>query len=201
MLRNRIGRYATVMSAYEGHERRRPDVTNSELIGGAERRDLELVAYDASWPSKFEVERARIANALGNFLLTIEHIGSTSVPKLAAKPVIDILVTVPDITAEEDYVEPLRTAGYKLRVREPGHRMVRTPTLDVHVHILEPDHPDVCSYLLFRERLRGDDRERELYAQTKRALIAHDWPDMNAYADAKTEVIKDIVSRACASDR
>jgi GrpB-like predicted nucleotidyltransferase (UPF0157 family) len=107
-----------------------------------------------------------------------------------------VVVTVPDITAEEDYLTPLLMAGYELRVREPGHRMVRTPARDVHVHILRHGDPDVDEYLLLRNHLRADADDRALYEHTKRALLAEDWDDMNAYADAKTEVISAIKERA-----
>ena len=80
----------------------------------------------------------------------MEHVGSTSVPGLAAKPIIDILLVVPDITAEEDYLDQLLASGYQLRAREPGHRLVRTPARDVHVHILEVGHPDIDDYLVLR---------------------------------------------------
>jgi GrpB-like predicted nucleotidyltransferase (UPF0157 family) len=138
----------------------------------------------------------RIREALGDGAVAVEHIGSTSVPGLAAKPIIDVLVVVPDITAEEDYVAPLLAAGYELRVREPGHRLVRTPGRDVHVHILEPADPAVDDYLLLRDHLRRDEEDRSLYERTKRELTARDWPDMNAYAEAKTEVIEAIKGRA-----
>nr|WP_243399810.1 GrpB family protein [Arthrobacter glacialis] len=107
-----------------------------------------------------------------------------------------MLVTVADITAEEDYLSPLLDVGYELRIREPGHRMVRTPALDVHIHLLEVKHPSVSAYLEFRNRLRKHAQDRDLYARTKRELLTQDWPDMNAYAAAKAEVIKDILSRA-----
>src|SRR4051794_26907026 len=93
---------------------------------------------------------------------------STSVPGLAAKPIIDILVTVADITAEEDYLEPLVASGYVLRVREPGHRMLRTEQRDVHIHILELDDPAAGDYLLLRDHLRIDQADRQLYENTKR---------------------------------
>ena len=102
------------------------DVTEVELVGGVEQRDLFLVAPDDSWPAEYRRHEARIRRALGEAAVAVEHIGSTSVPGLAAKPIIDILVTVPDIAAEQDHVEPLLAAGYVLRVREPGHRLVRT---------------------------------------------------------------------------
>jgi len=92
--------------------------------------------------------------------------------------------------------DPLLAAGYELRVREPGHRLVRTPALDVHVHVLEPADPAVDEYLLLRDHLRRDEDDRALYERTKRELTAQDWPDMNAYADAKTDVIESIKARA-----
>lgn len=76
-----------------------------------------------------------------------------------------------DITAEKDYVEPLVAAGYEPRVSEPGRRMVRIPSRDVHVHILWPDRLDVADYLLLRDRLRSDDADRALYERTKRDLV------------------------------
>ena len=132
--------------------------------------------------------------------MDIEHIGSTSVPGLKAKPIIDIVVAVDDITAEEDYLVPLIAAGYPLRVREPGHRLVRTPERDVHVHIYARGDEAVTRYLLFRDRLRTDADDRALYARTKEALIAEGFDDMNAYSDAKTEVIAAIMGRAIAAD-
>lgn len=179
--------------------RKHPDVTTAELIGGREKRDLTIEPYNDEWPARFAEHAQRIRTALGNKIIQIEHIGSTSVPGLGAKPIIDILLTVSDITAEEDYLPQLIEAGYPLRVREPGHRMVRTPERDVHIHILEPDDPAATDYLLLRDWLRQDASERELYEATKRRLIAQDWADMNDYADAKTEVIEAIKARARAA--
>lgn len=175
-------------------------MTETELVGGVEKRELALADHDPGWADRYAEHAARISTALGDAAVDIAHIGSTSVPGLAAKPIIDILVTVPDITAEEDYLGPLIEAGYPLRVREPEHRMVRTPGRDVHVHIYEPDHPAVTDYFLLRDRLRADAEDRALYEATKRELIARDWPDMNAYADAKTEVIEAIKGRARAAN-
>ena len=172
------------------------DVTEVELVGGVERRDLSLVDYDPDWPRQYALHEARVRQALGETALTVEHIGSTSVPGLAAKPIIDILVTVPDITAEEDYLRPLIDAGYVLRVREPGHRLVRTSDLDVHIHILGAGDRGAGDYLLFRDHLRIDPVDRQLYEDTKRELLERDWPDMNAYAEAKTFVIEEMKRRA-----
>ena len=178
---------------------RRADVDEVDLVGGTEIRDLRVVDYDDRWPGEFAEHERRLRGALGAADVDIEHIGSTSVAGLAAKPIIDIVVAVTDITAEEDYLPQLLDAGYTLRVREPGHRLVRTPGLDVHVHIYEKGHEAVENYLLFRDRLRSDADDRELYASTKRALIGRGFDDMNAYSDAKTDVVSAIMARARAA--
>jgi GrpB-like predicted nucleotidyltransferase (UPF0157 family) len=175
---------------------RRPDVTDIDLVGGVEKRHLEVVAYDERWPAIFAEHRERILEALRGTPIDVEHIGSTSVPGLAAKPIIDIVVVVDDITAEEDYLAQLLAAGYVLRVREPGHRLVRTPDRDVHVHIYGTGAEAVEKYLRLRDHLRTDADDRELYASTKRALIGQGFDDMNAYSDAKTDVIAGILERA-----
>lgn len=176
--------------------RRRPDVTTTEMVGGREKRALVIADYDPTWPAAYAEHEQRIRDALGPVALEVHHIGSTSVPGLAAKPIIDVLVTVDDITAEEDYLAPLLDAGYELRVREPGHRMVRTPPRDVHVHILQAGDVAADDYLLLRDHLRATPEDRELYEQTKRSLLGTDWADMNDYADAKTPVIAAIKQRA-----
>lgn len=178
---------------------RRPDVTAVDLVGGIEPLKLELHDYDERWVDLYADHRRRILNALEAENVGVEHIGSTSVPGLAAKPIIDIVVTVDDITAEEDYLDALLVAGYELRVREPGHRLVRTPARDVHVHIYEHDDPAVDEYLLLRDWLRSNADDRALYESTKRSLLRRRWDDMNAYADAKTDVILAIKARARAS--
>ena len=166
------------------------------MVGGTEKRALVLADHDPGWAEAFCEQERRIRAALGPAAVQVEHIGSTSVPGLAAKPIIDVLVTVEDITAEEDYLDQLLDAGYALRVREPGHRLVRTPRRDVHVHVMAVGDEAAEDYLLFRDRLRADPEDRELYERTKRALITQEWADMNAYAEAKSEVIADIKERA-----
>ena len=178
---------------------RRPDVTTLELVGGAEALELALHSYDKRWASRYLEHQRRISDAVTTGKIGIEHIGSTSVPGLAAKPIIDIVVTVDDITAEEDYLDALVDAGYELRVREPRHRLVRTPARDVHVHLFEHDDPAVDEYLLLRDHLRSDATDRALYEDTKRRLLGKRWDDMNDYADAKTDVIMAIKERARAA--
>ncbi|WP_405164854.1 GrpB family protein [Nocardia sp. NBC_01499] len=168
----------------------------TELIGGVEKRDIRIVDYHPTWPERFAGERDRIAAALGATARRIDHIGSTSVPGLAAKPIIDIQVSVPDIEDETAYLEPLLAAGYRLRVREPAHRMVRTPERDVHVHLCTVGSQWERSQLLFRDRLRHDPTDRTAYENLKRRLAQQDWPDMNAYADAKGPLIIEISTRA-----
>lgn len=126
----------------------------------------------------------------------MEHIGSTSVPGLAAKPIVDMLLTVATITNEVAYVPPLESVCFELRVREPDHRMLRTRARDVHLHVYEPDRFEVRDYLDLRDWLRTDTADRELYAATKRRLARQSWRDMNDYADAKSEVIRDVLGRA-----
>jgi GrpB-like predicted nucleotidyltransferase (UPF0157 family) len=174
-------------------------VTTVEIVGGTEKRALVLVEHDPAWSERYAEQERRIRDALGDVALQVEHIGSTSVPGLAAKPIIDVLVTVEDLTAEEDHLDRLLEAGYELRVREPGHRLVRTPARDVHVHVMTAGDEAADDYLLFRDRLRSDPDDRALYERTKRELVEQDWPDMNAYADAKTEVIVGIKERARAA--
>ncbi len=170
---------------------------NEVLIGGVERRDIVLVAYDAAWVGRFEEHAVRIRAALGERALRIEHIGSTAVPGLAAKAIVDILVVVPDSGDEGSYLPALEKAGYQLRVREPDfheHRMLRTPERDVHVHVYSKGCPEIERNLVFRDRLRGNAEDRQRYETTKRALAAQSWSDMNAYAEAKTEVIEGIIA-------
>lgn len=175
---------------------RRPDVTTAELVGSASGMGLELHPHDDRWTDIYRDHQQRIRDALAAVDVEIEHIGSTSVPGLAAKPIIDIVVTVEDITAEEDFLDALLAAGYELRVREPGHRLVRTPAQDVHVHLFERGDPAVDEYLLLRDHLRSDADDRALYENTKRALLSKRWGDMNDYAKAKTDVILTIKARA-----
>jgi GrpB-like predicted nucleotidyltransferase (UPF0157 family) len=125
------------------------------LIGGREHRPVVITAYDPAWPRRYGQEQRRIAEALGSRALRIDHIGSTSVPGLAAKPIVDVLVAV-DGVLDEGITSLVELVGYVLRVREPGHRMVRTPERDVHVHLWRAESDDVRRHLLFRDWLRVD---------------------------------------------
>jgi DNA-binding LacI/PurR family transcriptional regulator/GrpB-like predicted nucleotidyltransferase (UPF0157 family) len=177
----------------------RRDVTTVEIVGGPEALRVGLHEHDPGWAVTFAEHRERILRAVGPLDVRVEHIGSTSVPGLAAKPIVDLVVVVPDITDECAYLDPLLGAGYELRVREPGHRLVRTPARDVHVHVYERGATAVADYLLLRDRLRSDPDDRALYEGTKRALLSGTWDDMNDYADAKTDVIRAVMARARAA--
>ena len=152
--------------------------------------------YDPAWPSRFAELEARIRSALGEVALAVEHIGSTSVPGLAAKPIIDVLVVVADVDAESSYVPPMEDAGFVLRVREAGHRMFRTPERDVHVHVYSSGDQAITDYLDLRDWLRVDESDRALYADVKRDLATRPWSDMNHYAEAKSDVIQQVLGRA-----
>lgn len=166
------------------------------LIGGLERRAVVIVAYDPDWPARFAEHRERVQRALGPLIMRIEHIGSTAVPGLAAKPVIDVVVTTVDPDDESVMVPAMASAGYHLRVRETGHRMFRTTDRDAHVHVWGDSDPEVSRYLRFRDRLRASAKDRRAYEQLKRELSARDWKDMNHYADAKSVLIEQILARA-----
>jgi GrpB-like predicted nucleotidyltransferase (UPF0157 family) len=172
---------------------------NDVLIGGVEKREIVLVDYNPLWPEKFQKHAAILSQALGARALSIEHVGSTSVPGLAAKPIIDIIVQVENSGDELAYLPALLAAGYVLRVCEPGwhqHRMVRTPELDVHIHIFSIGCIEVTRQLAFRDHLRNNADARLLYESTKRKLSKEDWPDMEAYARAKTAVVEQITAKA-----
>lgn len=171
-------------------------MSSADLIGGVEYRRIEIVPYDPAWPARFREEERRQRAALGRGAVRVDHVGSTAVPGLAAKPIVDIQISVADVEDERAYLPALETAGYLLRVREPGHRLVRTPELDVHVHICTSGSEWERDHLLFRDRLRRDAADRDRYAALKLSLAARDWPDMNAYADAKGPLIAEILARA-----
>jgi len=162
---------------------------------------VQLAEYDPGWAGQYEEQAARIRSALGGRVLLLEHIGSTSVPGLAAKPVIDILLVVADPADEDAYVPPLEQAGYRLVIREPDwyqHRLLNGPEgtePGVNLHIHPPDSPEIARNLRFRDRLRADRADRELYERTKRQLAGRDWTYIQQYADAKGEVVEAIMQR------
>ena len=160
---------------------------------------VQIVDYDPEWPRLFEREAERIRSALGDKVLSLEHVGSTSVPGLAAKPKIDIQLVVADSADEPAYVPALEAAGYVLQIREPDwyeHRMFKGPDTDVNLHVYTSGCPEIDRVLLFRDWLRSHTSDRQLYERTKRELARVNWKYMQNYADAKTAVVKEILARA-----
>ena len=172
-------------------------------IGELERHDapVTLVPYNPEWPRLYEREAARIREALGDRLIRIEHTGSTSVPGLAAKPIIDITLVVADSADEASYVPQLEKAGYVLRIREPDwfeHRLFKGPDTNTNIHTFSAGSPEIERMVAFRDWLRSNDDDRDLYERTKRDLASRDWQYVQHYADAKTEVVEAIMARALA---
>src|SRR5919112_1389760 len=135
-----------------GPEFVRPSRTNSGPI--------HLASSDPTWPQQYAAVASRIREALGPVAIVVEHVGSTSVPGLAAKPILDVLLLVPDPTDEAAYVPPLEAAGFLLHVREPDwhqHRFLRAHDPEVQVHVFAAGSSEAERMLLFRDRLRADD--------------------------------------------
>jgi len=151
---------------------------------------ITLVEYDPNWEELFEREAHRIRSILGSKALQIEHVGSTSVPGLCAKPIIDILLVVENSADELSYVPVLESAGYTLRVREPEwseHRMFKGPDTDINLHVFSKGTSEIKRMLLFRDHLRNNEADREKYAQVKRSLAKNKWRHIQHYADETTE--------------
>jgi GrpB-like predicted nucleotidyltransferase (UPF0157 family) len=165
---------------------------------------IQVADYDPEWPALFAREDERIRKALGHREVRLEHVGSTAVPGLAAKPIIDICLVLKDSSQEESYVPALEAEGYVLRIGEPEwfeHRVFKGPDTNVNLHVYPEGCPENERYILFRDRLRTNREERELYERTKRDLARQEWKYVQNYADAKTEVVEGIIARARAEAR
>jgi GrpB-like predicted nucleotidyltransferase (UPF0157 family) len=170
-------------------------------IGGPQARTapIEIRDYDPAWPALYEREAARVRAALGDRVVRIEHVGSTSVPGLPAKPIIDVGLEVPNSAVEEEYVPAVAAAGYVLRIREPEwfeHRLFRGPDTSVNLHVFSAGCEEFERMLLFRDRLRASAVDRGRYAAVKRELAAREWKYTQQYADAKTAVVEEIIAAA-----
>lgn len=163
---------------------------------------IELMEYRSEWPALFLREAKRVRAVLGERVLLLEHVGSTSVPGLAAKPIIDMLLAVADSADEQAYVPAMETAGYILHIREPQwyeHRLFKGPDTDVNLHVFSQGCPEIERMLTFRDWLRSNDADRELYERAKRELAQRTWKYVQNYADAKTKVVEEIIARALAA--
>ncbi len=160
---------------------------------------IELLPHDPNWTAWFEKEATLIRTALGDRVLLLEHVGSTSVPTLAAKPVIDIVLAVADSALEDSYGPDLAAQGFRLRLREPDwfeHRLLEGATCRANLHVFSAGSLEVGRMLAFRDHLRSNAKDRHLYETTKRRLAKQTWRYTQQYADAKTDVIETILARA-----
>lgn len=160
---------------------------------------VELAEYDPAWPVLFQREASRIRAILGERVLLLEHVGSTSVPGLCAKPILDLLLIVADSADEAAYVSPMEAAGYPLRIREPDwheHRLFKGLDPVANVHVFSAGSTEIDRMLAFRDHLRADAADRDLYADAKRDLAARTWQYVQHYADAKSAVVEAIIARA-----
>lgn len=160
---------------------------------------VTIAEYDTAWPAMYAREEARIRRALGERALLVEHVGSTSVPGMAAKPYIDVVLAVPDSTAEADYVPALEAAGFELRAREPHwfeHRFLVSAVKAVQVHVFTAGASEIDRMVRFRDRLRSSPEDFDRYLAEKRRLAARRWEHVQDYADAKSAIVADIMTRA-----
>ncbi len=160
---------------------------------------VRVIAYGPTWPERFEAWRERLASLLGPVACRLDHVGSTSVPGLCAKPIVDIQISVADMADEDRYLPPCEAAGLQLRFRDFEHRYFQPPPgqpRDVHVHVCQQGSDWERLHLLFRDYLRASTRARETYAAAKREAAGL-WADQSAaYTEAKTDVILGILNRA-----
>ena len=161
---------------------------------------IQIVGYDSQWPQLFTQAAARIREALGPRVLRLEHAGSTSVPGLAAKPVIDIVLAVANSADEPSYLPALEADGYTLRIREVEwyeHRLLEGTVegRPINLHVFSDGCPEIARMLRFRDRLRDNPGDRARYERTKRELAQKTWHRVQDYADAKTQIVEEIMAR------
>jgi GrpB-like predicted nucleotidyltransferase (UPF0157 family) len=182
-----------------------PPVTEEDLVKRTVGPPTRLTGpipihdYDPAWPALYAAEESRIRAALGPLALAVEHVGSTAVPGLAAKFLIDIDLIVADPTDEDAYAPALVAAGHMLRVREPDwyeHRLFKGSQPDVNLHVFGPDCDEHLRHLIFRDWLRTRPDDRDRYAAEKRRIARQNLTFMAQYADQKSPVIVEILRRA-----
>ena len=164
---------------------------------------VEVVAPDPAWPQWYAAARDRVLGALGDRVLAIEHVGSTSVPGLWAKPTVDVDLTVADSAAEDAWLPDLEAAGFELRVREPDweeHRLLRGLEPTTNLHVFSPGAREPRRHLMFRDWLRGHPDDRERYAELKREVAARGFTDAMLYNNAKAWFVYDLYEKVFAGD-
>ena len=158
--------------------------------------------HSPGWAATFEGEARRIEAALADLGIEVHHVGSTSVRGLRAKPIIDIDLGVPDSTDEAAYLSALVGAGYEFVLREPEwfeHRLFKHLDPRVNLHVFSIGSPEIERMIAFRDHLRVNEADRNLYESTKLALGDREWGTVQDYADVKSEVVGEILGRALAS--
>jgi GrpB-like predicted nucleotidyltransferase (UPF0157 family) len=159
--------------------------------------------YDPSWPAQFEAERARVSGALGSIVVTIEHVGSTAVPGLAAKPIIDLLAGVESLPAARERVGAMRAIGYthmaEYEAWLPDEMLFRKGPPGPwthHVHVMEPASARWDEFVLVRDHLRAHPDTAAAYAELKRALALRFGDDIEGFRAAKRPFLADVLRRA-----
>lgn len=173
-----------------------------EFVPSSERSPgspIDVVPYDRTWPTRFVNLRRRLVTELGPVAVRVEHVGSTAVPGLAAKPIVDVQVSVADVEAEATYLRGIERVAAPLRSREPGHRYFRpagNSVRDVHVHVCNAGSTWERDHLLFRDYLRAHPDARDAYGLLKSELASRYGDDRLAYTDAKSTFILDSLDEA-----
>ena len=163
---------------------------------------INLAPYDPNWPSMFSRIAAKVRAALSERALLLEHVGSTAIRGLSAKPIIDMVLAVEDPTDEAFYAPPLEARGFVLRIREPDwfqHRLLKSHDIESNLHVFSAGCAEIERMLAFRDWLRAHDDDRRLYERTKVALAARTWRHVQNYADAKSDIVREILERALES--
>ena len=160
---------------------------------------IEVVPYDERWPQQFAELRDRLVDSLGATAQRIDHIGSTSVPGLDAKPIIDVQISVADVADEGSYVAGCVAPGFELYSRDDVHRFFAVPAprpRDAQLHVCEGGGAFERDHLVFRDYLRTHDEERDAYAAMKRDAAQRWADDRLGYTYAKSELILELLASA-----
>ena len=170
---------------------------------GGQSRAVEVVPYDDGWPAQYAVVAARVRDALGDRVLVLEHVGSTSVPGLAAKPIIDVNLVVADSGDEPAYLPDLETAGFTLRVREPEweqHRVLGTEDPKTNLHVWSPGSREPARTRMFRDWLRSHPDDRAAYGALKTELATQGFTEVMDYNNHKAAFVYDLYERIFTAD-
>jgi GrpB-like predicted nucleotidyltransferase (UPF0157 family) len=170
--------------------------------------EVVIVDYNPRWPARYEEEKASILALIGEYVVGIHHVGSTSVPGLGAKPIIDVMIGIRDLAFVENCVSPLQSLEYEYlgEYGIPGRHYFRKPAAGGiehrthHIHMMQTDHSQWRRHLLFRDYLRSHPEDAKRYEFLKRELAIRFGADREGYTDAKTEFVEDILAKAEAQE-